>query len=150
MHDVDPRIVALMFAQLVFNLGRISDQIELTNLFVITQRHNGAGNEVRRAKITAHRIEGDLHRCESLRGKPIDCKAKFVAASLREAWLELTSSTGRRLPLLAFQRQDLPATVIAARWAGDVRWQAASALRTFVELRRVPVICCFPRAQSHL
>jgi len=85
-----------------------------------------------------------------LRGKPIDCKAKFVAASLREAWLKLTSSTGRRLPLLAFQRQDLPATVIAARWAGDVRWQAASALRTFVELRRVPVVCCFPRAQSHL
>src|SRR4029450_7857423 len=86
-----------MFAQLVFDLGRVSDQIELVDLFVIAQRHNGAGNEVRRAKITAHRVEGDLHRCESLRTKAIDCKAKFVAASLREAWLECTSPTGRRL-----------------------------------------------------
>ena len=70
-----------MFAQLVFDLGRISDQIELVDLFVIAQRHYGAGNEVRRAKITAHRVEGDLHRCETLRAKTIDCKAKFVAAS---------------------------------------------------------------------
>ena len=70
--------------------------------------------------------------------------------ALREAWLEPTSPTGRRLQLLAFQRQDLSATVIAARWAGDVRWQAASALRTFVELRRVPAVCRFPSAQSHL
>ena len=70
-----------MFAQLVFDLGRISDQIELVDLFVIAQRHYGAGNEVRRAKITAHRVEGDLHRCETLRAKTIDCKAKFEAAS---------------------------------------------------------------------
>src|SRR4029077_14595875 len=82
-----------MFAQLVFDLGRISDQIELVDLFVIVQRHYGASNEVRRAKITAHRIEGDLHRCETLRAKTIDCKAKFVAASLREALVSL-----RRLP----------------------------------------------------
>src|SRR5436190_24276161 len=80
MHNVDPRIVTLMFAQLVFDLGRVSDQIELVDLFVIAQRHNGAGNEVRRAKITAHRVEGDLHRSETLRTKTIDCKAKFVAA----------------------------------------------------------------------
>src|SRR6184192_2599188 len=105
MHNIDPRIVTLMFAQLVFDLGRVSDQIELADLFVIVQRHNGAGNEVRRAKITAHRVEGDLHRCETLRVKTIDCKAKFVAASLREEWLEPTSLTGCRLQLLAFQRQ---------------------------------------------
>jgi hypothetical protein len=110
------------------------------------QRHNGAGNEVRRAKVTAHRIEGDLHRCETLRGKTIDCKAKFVAASLREAWLEPISPTGRRLQLLAFQRQDLAATVIAARWAGDVRRHAAPALRAFVELRGMPAVCRFARA----
>jgi len=80
----------------------------------------------------------------------MDCKAKFVAASLREAWLEVTSSTGRRLPSLAFQRQDLTSAVIAARWTRDMRRQAASALRAFVELRRVPAICRFPRAQPHL
>src|ERR1700750_756043 len=74
-----------MFAQLVFDLVRVSDQKKLGDLFVIAQRHNGAGNEVRRAKITAHRVEGDLHRSETLRGKAIDCKAKFIAASLREA-----------------------------------------------------------------
>src|SRR4029077_14629593 len=83
-----------MFAQLVFDLGRVSDQKERGDLFVIAQRHNGAGNEVRRAKITAHRVEGDLHRCETLRAKAIDCKAKFVAASLREAWLEPASPLG--------------------------------------------------------
>src|SRR5213595_2994610 len=102
MDNVDPRIVALMFPQFVFDLGRVSDQIELADLFVIAQRHNGAGNEVRRAKITAHRVEGDLHRCETLRVKMPDCKAKFVAASPRGAWLEFTSPTGRRLHLLAF------------------------------------------------
>jgi hypothetical protein len=146
MHDLDPRIVTLVFAQLVFDLGRVSDQIELVDLFVIVQGHNGTGNEVRRAKITAHRVEGDLHQGETLRAKTIDCKAKFVAASLDEAWLEPTPPKGRRLQLLAFQRQDLAATVIAARWAGDVRRHAAPALWAFVELRGVPAVRRFSRA----
>src|SRR4029079_670850 len=86
-HDLDPRIVTLVFAQLVFDLGRVSDQIELVDLFVIVQGHNGTGNEVRRAKITAHRVEGDLHQGETLRAKTIDCKAKFVTASLaKRGW----------------------------------------------------------------
>src|SRR5439155_24628906 len=110
------------------------------DLFVIAQRHNGAGNEVRRAKITAHRVEGDLHRCETLRAKTIDCKAKFVAASLRKAWLEPTSPTGRRLQLLTFQRQHLSPAVIAARRTADVRRHATPALRAFVELRGVPAV----------
>ena len=137
-----------MFAQLVFDLGLVSDQIELGDLFVIAQRHNGAGNEVRRAKITAHRVEGDLHRSETLRVKMLDCKAKFVAASLGETWLK--SPTWRQLQLLPFQRQDLAATVITARWTGDVRRHAASALRAFVQLRGVPAVCRFAHAQSHL
>src|ERR1044071_7608799 len=74
MNDLYSRIVTLMFAQFVFDLGRVSDQIELVNLFVIAQRHNGAGNEVKRAKITAHRVEGDLHRSESLRAKCLIAK----------------------------------------------------------------------------
>src|SRR5262249_44217066 len=114
MDDLDPGIVTLVFGQLVFNLGRISNQIELVDLFVIAQRHNGAGNKVRRAKITAHRVEGDLHRCEILRGKMPDCKAKIVAASLRETWLEPTSPTWRPLQLFAFERQHLAAPVVAA------------------------------------
>src|SRR6187401_3847365 len=108
-----------MLLEFGFDPRGVANKKKFIDVTVIAQRHNGAGNEVRRAKITAHRIEGDLHRCETLRGKPIDCKAKFVAASPREGWLELTSSTGRRLPLLAFQRQHLPATVVAARWTGD-------------------------------
>src|SRR6059036_3065980 len=111
-----------MLAQLVFDLGGISHQIELRDLFVIAQRHNGAGNEVRRAKITAHRVEGDLHRCETLRAKTIDCKAKFVAASLREACWSLRRPQGGGYQLLAFQRQHLSPAIIAAGWAGDVRW----------------------------
>src|SRR2546423_12248706 len=66
-----------MFAQLVFDLGRVSDQIELVDLFVIAQRHTGAGNEVRRAKVTAHRVEGDLHQGENLRTLLAECKAKM-------------------------------------------------------------------------
>src|SRR5437773_2198735 len=66
-----------MFAQLVFDLGGVSNQIELVDLLVIAQRHNGAGNEVRRAKVTAHRIEGDLHQCETLRTLLAECKAKM-------------------------------------------------------------------------
>src|SRR5713101_5400129 len=139
-----------MFPQFVFDRRRVAYEIKLFDLRVFSKRHNGAGNEVRRAKITAHRVEGDLHQSETLRAKTIDCKAKFVAASLREAWLEPTSPTARRLQLLAFQRQDLAATVIAARWAGDVRRHAAPALWAFVELRGVPAVCRFPRAQSHL
>jgi hypothetical protein len=77
MDDLDPRIVTLMFAQLVFDLGRVSDKIELVDLPVITQRHNCTGNKVRRAKVTAHRVEGDLHQSETLRAKMLDCKAKM-------------------------------------------------------------------------
>jgi hypothetical protein len=150
MRDLDSAVVAAMFLEFCFDPRGVPDQKEFIDLLVFTQRHNGASNEVRRAKVTAHRIEGDLHRSETLRGKTIDCKAKFVAASLREVWLEPMSPTVRRLHLLAFQRQDLAATVIAARWAGDVRRQAASALRAFVELRGMPAVCRFPRAQSHL
>src|SRR5438132_14414888 len=83
-----------MFAQLVFDVGGVSDQIELVDLAVIAQRHYGAGNEVRRTKVTAHRIEGDLHRCETLRGKTIDCKAKFVAASPAKLGWSLRRSQG--------------------------------------------------------
>src|SRR5436309_15536401 len=85
-----------MLAQLVFDLGGISHQIELRDLLVIAQRHNGAGNEVRRTKITAHRIEGDLHQCETLRSLVAECKVKIVAASLGEASCRL-SKIGRRL-----------------------------------------------------
>src|SRR5215469_10960645 len=113
-----------MLLEFCLDPRRVPDQIEFIDLLVIAQRHNGAGNEVRRAKITAHRIEGDLHRCETLRGKMLDCKAKVVAAALREAWLESTSPTGRRLHLLTFQRQDLAAAIVTARWTGDVRRHA--------------------------
>src|ERR1041384_2688619 len=110
MDDLDPRIVTLMFAQLVFDLGRIADQIKLVDLFVIAQRHNGASNEVRRAKITAHRVEGDLHWCETLRILAANCN------------------------LFALERQHLAPAVVAAGWAGDMRGNAASALGAFVEL----------------
>src|SRR5438105_9001095 len=74
-----------MFAQLIFDLGRVSDEIEFVDLAIIAQRHNGAGNEVRRTKVTAHRIEGDLHRCKTLRTLVAKCKVKILASSLREA-----------------------------------------------------------------
>src|SRR2546423_3047088 len=80
-----------MLLEFRFDLRGVANKKKFVDVRVLTQRHNGAGNEVRRAKITAHRVEGDLHRCETLRAKTIDCKAKFVAASPRRAWLESTS-----------------------------------------------------------
>src|SRR5437867_13026142 len=124
MHNLDARIAALMFAQLIFDPGGVSNQIELVDLLVVAQRHHGAGNEVRRAKVTAHRIEGDLHQCETLRTLASECKMKIVAASLREALVlsmrYLASLTERRLQSFAFERQHLSPPVITARWAGDV------------------------------
>jgi hypothetical protein len=89
---------------------------------VLTQRHNGAGNEVRRSKITAHRIEGDLHQCETLRTLPAKCN------------------------LFALERQHLPPAVITARRAGDVRGNGASALGTFVQMCSMPAVRRFARA----
>jgi hypothetical protein len=113
-----------MFAQLVFDLGRVSDQIELVDLGIIAQRHNGAGNEVRRTKVTAHRIEGDLHQCETLRTLASECKMKIVAASLHEALVlsmrHVAPLTDQWLQSFALERQHLSPAVITARWAGDV------------------------------
>src|SRR5690242_5104703 len=126
MDDIDPRIVTLVFAQLVLDLVGVSDQIEFSNLLVIAQRHNGAGNEVRRAKITAHRVEGDLHRFETLRTLAAKCN------------------------LFALKRKHLPSAVVTTRWAGHVRGNSASTLWTFVQMRRMPAVCRLARAQSHL
>src|SRR3954469_22381986 len=79
MCNLDTGIVTLMFMQLLFDFGGVSDQIQLLDLFVLAQRHNGAGNEIRRAKVTAHRVEGDLHQAETLRILVPKCKMKIVA-----------------------------------------------------------------------
>jgi hypothetical protein len=93
---------------------------------IIAQRHNGAGNEVRRAKVTAHRVEGDLHRWETLRTLAAECN------------------------LFALKRQYLSSAVVTARRASNVRGDGASALGAFVEMRSTPPVRCFARAQSHL
>src|SRR6516164_2912864 len=96
-----------MFAQLAFYLGSASDQKKLVDLPVITKRHHGAGNKVRRTKVTAHRIEGDLHQCKSLRTLVSECKVKIVAASLCEA---------RRCPI--FLRASTPVARDSSRRLG--------------------------------
>jgi hypothetical protein len=82
VRDFYPAIIAAMFLEFRFDLRGVADEKKFIDVTVIAQRHNGAGNEVRRAKVTAHRIEGDLHRWESLRTKTADCKVKIVAALL--------------------------------------------------------------------
>src|ERR1044072_9247438 len=111
-----------MFAQLVRDLGGVSNQIQLGDLFVIAQRHNGTGNEVRRAKITAHRVEGDLHRWQSLRTLAAKCN------------------------LFTLKRQHLTSAVVATRRAGNVRGDRASALGALVEMRSMPAVCRFTGA----
>jgi hypothetical protein len=93
---------------------------------VLTQRHNGASNEVRRAKVTAHRVEGDLHRCETLRTLAAECN------------------------LFTLKRQYLSSAVVTARRASNVRGDGAPALGAFIEMRSMPAVCRFARAQSHL
>src|SRR4051794_34274092 len=118
-----------MLVEFCFDLRGVPDQIEFVDLLVFMQRHNGAGNKIRRAKVTAHRIEGDLHRCETLRTLAAECKVKI---------------------LFSLERQHLAPTIVAARRADDVRRYAAAALWAFVELRGVPAVCGFPRPQPHL
>ena len=52
--------------------------------------------------------------------------------------------------LFPFDRQDLPAFIITARWTGAVRRNCAAALRALVQLRPVPAVCGLARAQPHL
>src|SRR5438270_7285135 len=66
-----------MVLEFCFDPCGVADQKKFIDVTVFTQRHNGAGNEVRRAKVTAHRIEGDLHQCETLRTLAAECKAKM-------------------------------------------------------------------------
>src|SRR4030095_17032840 len=114
--------VTLVLAQLVLDLGGVSDQIESVDLLVIAQRHNGASNEVRRPKVTAHRVEGDLHRCETLRTLAAECN------------------------LFALKRQHLAPPIVAARRASDMRGNGAAALGTFVQMRGMPPVRRLARA----
>jgi hypothetical protein len=52
--------------------------------------------------------------------------------------------------LLRFDRQDLPAFIITARWTGRVRGDGASALGAFIKLRRLPAVRGLACAQPHL
>jgi len=48
--------------------------------------------------------------------------------------------------LFALKREHLPAAVVTARRAGDVRGNGAPALGTFVQMRSMPAVRGFARA----
>src|SRR5437879_7856231 len=77
MCDLDPVVVAAMLLELRFDPRGVADKKKFIDVRVLTQRHNGAGNEVGRPKVTAHRVEGDLHQGENLRTLLAECKAKM-------------------------------------------------------------------------
>jgi len=54
------------------------------------------------------------------------------------------------LPILRANTEHLPASIITAGWTNRMRRHGAAALRAFAELRRMPAIRGFTRAQSHL
>ena len=54
------------------------------------------------------------------------------------------------LPILCANAEHLPASIITAGWTNRMRTHRAAALRAFAELRRMPAIRGFTRAQSHL
>ena len=88
MGDLDPVIVAAVLLEFCFDLCRVADEKKFIDVPVLTQRHDGASDEVRRAKVTAHRIQGDLHRCEILQTRAADCKAKNAEAhAATSAWV---------------------------------------------------------------
>ena len=121
MCDLDPAVVAAMFLKFRFDLRGVANKKKFVDVRVLTQRHNGASNEVRRAKVTAHRVEGDLHRFETLRTLAAECN------------------------LFALKREHLPPAVVTARGAGDVRGNGAPALGTFVQMCSMPAIRRFAR-----
>ena len=122
MCDLDPAVVAAMLPKFLFDPRGVTDKKKFIDVRVLTQRHNGASNEVRRAKVTAHRVEGDLHRFETLRTLAAECN------------------------LFALKREHLPAAVVTARGAGDVRGNGAPALGTFVQMCSMPAVRRFARA----
>jgi len=111
-----------MLVEFRFDLRGVANKKKFVDVRVLTQRHNGASNEVGRAKVTAHRVEGDLHRFETLRTLAAECN------------------------LFALKRQHLPPAVVTARRAGDVRGNGAATLRTFVQMCSVPAVRRFARA----
>ena len=115
-----------MLLEFRFDPRGVANQKKFIDVTVFAQRHNGAGNEVGRTKVTAHRVEGDLHRCETLRTLAAECN------------------------LFALKRQHLPPAVVTARRARDVRGNGAPALGTFVQMRSMPAVRRLARAQSHL
>ena len=63
-----------------------------------------------------------------------------------------TAVSGRQGPshILCADAQHLPAFIIAARRTSCVRCDGAPALGTFIELRGLPAVRRFARAQAHL
>src|SRR2546423_13904635 len=114
MCDLDPAVVAAMFLKFRFDLRGVANKKKFVDVRVLTQRHNGASNEDRRAKATAHRGEGDLHRFETLRTLAAECN------------------------LFALKREHLPPAAATARGAGDVRRHGAPAPGTSVHMGRMP------------
>jgi hypothetical protein len=122
MCDLNPAVVAAMLREFCFDPRGVAYKKKFIDVRILTQRHNGAGNEVRRAKVTAHRVEGDLHQCETLRTLAAECN------------------------LFALKREHLPPAVVTARRASDVRGNGAPALGTFVQMRSMPAVRRFARA----
>ena len=70
--------------------------------------------------------------------------------SLSEARLEQTSIRRATPTATCLDRQHLPAFVVAAGRTGGVRRRRAAALRALVQLRAMPAVGRFARAQAHL
>src|SRR5438128_12425848 len=108
---------------------------------ILSQRHNRTADNIWRAEIASHGIQRDFHRSAILRTSGPECKIKKFQCGrgLRAAnILQGLSEPGFEPPaiLLRCDRQDLPAFVITAGWAGRMRGDGASTLRAFIKLRR--------------
>src|SRR6266481_5154795 len=77
---------------------RVAYQEKFFDVPILAQRHDCSGDKIRRTEITAHCIQGDLHRKQILRALVALCKIKFESRARRASYpLPSTVRTWRPL-----------------------------------------------------
>ena len=124
MHDFDPAVGAAMFLEFRFDLRRVAHEKKPGDVRIGAQRHNCAGNKVRRTKIATHGVKRDSHRVGKFANLPQRMQnEKFNVGAALAPRQDNGKRIGalRPLPhLLRFDGEDLPALVIAAGRTGGV------------------------------
>ncbi len=163
MNNFDPAIVAVLLLQFGLDLARVADEEEFVDLPIFAQARTAPPTRFGGPKsppMASRAIFIEAPICDfqpaNAKRKILECGRGLGAAKGRQGRIHSGSEDrGAKAPptlgrLAPFHRQDLPALIVSAGRAGCVRRHRAAALRTFIELRRLPAMRSLARAQPHL